>query len=59
MNWAAYAILIGASMIGALLAWGYFGPFAGLIWSGCCFVFGTMFGALLNGRAARPGVKHG
>jgi hypothetical protein len=46
----AYSILIGASFFGAAIAWAWFGPFAGMIWSGACFGFGTMFGLMLQGK---------
>ncbi len=53
--YALHAFIIVASMLGAIIAWGWFGPFAGLLWSGVCFTFGVLFGMTLEKRTPNDG----
>jgi hypothetical protein len=46
-----HAVLLASSVFGAMVAWGWGGPFAGTIWSGVCFTFGVMFGLRLQRQA--------
>ncbi|HET8688326.1 MAG TPA: hypothetical protein VFM18_17085 [Methanosarcina sp.] len=46
--YAAHAFLIVVSIFGAFATWAWFGPFVGMLWSGACFTFGTMFGITIR-----------
>ena len=46
-----HVVLLVASVFGAIVAWGWGGPFAGMLWSGGCFTFGAMFGLRLQRQA--------
>ena len=53
-----HVFLFFFSIVGAVLTWGWFGPFAGMLWSGACLTFGIMIGMTLRNDNSAERSRH-